>query len=117
MNWETVGSIFGIVATVGLLIVGGLLILVYGVVQTQKSTIEARGQRVDDLEKEVARLTAQVAQTAAENQVLRSVTTGEVHWRAIGEQLEHHHEEAQRHWGRDEELLEEIRDVIRRRQT
>lgn len=63
-------------------------------------------RRVTEAEKTIAR-------QAADIDALNRVVTGEVHWLALGEQLDEHHRQASEHWAQDEALLTEIRDTIR----
>lgn len=58
---------------------------------------------------------AEVAQLRVELGALGRVVTGEAHWVAIGQTLDHHHEEAQAHWVTGENLLTEIRDLLKDR--
>lgn len=44
------------------------------------------------------------------------IATGEVHWQAISDVLEHHHKTAEDHWKTERALLDEIRDILRRPQ-
>lgn len=54
--------------------------------------------------------------------VLESIVTGEVHWVALGQQLDEHHVDTKSFWERSEKqmthqehLLKEIRDALRTR--
>jgi hypothetical protein len=49
--------------------------------------------------------------------VLESVVTGEIHWVALGEKLDHHHNEAKTQWTAQAVLLGEIRDLLRDQRT
>lgn len=81
-----------------------------------KDEREARGSlqgRFDQQEKEKIDLAGKV-------RVLESIVTGEVHWVALGEKLDEHHEETKHFWTgakdhqrKQEDLLVEIRDALR----
>lgn len=83
-----------------------------------KDEREARASlsgRFDASEKENVELRSKV-------RVLEGIVTGEVHWVALGTQLDEHHTEArefwthaQRHQSTQEQLLVEIRDALRKR--
>lgn len=57
-------------------------------------------------EKKVTDLTNDVA-------ALQRTVTGEVHWIALGETLDHHHDEAKKHWEADEKMLADILAELR----
>lgn len=74
----------------------------------------------DDQSKEITLLKSQREEDKAEISKLKSdlsalsrVVTGEIHWKALGEQLDDHHAEAQKHWETQEGLLTELIDAIR----
>lgn len=81
-----------------------------------KDEREARNSlqgRFDQQEKEKIDLAGKV-------RVLESIVTGEVHWVALGDKLDEHHNEAKDYWTRaetrdthSETLLTEIRDALR----
>jgi hypothetical protein len=85
----------------------------------QRGRISALREQLKDSDDELVRKDRRL--TAAEGEVkqlktdlaaLARVVTGEAHWIAIGEKLDLHHGEAEVHWKRDEQLLEEIRDRL-----
>ena len=55
---------------------------------------------------------ATIASHASDLAALQRVVTGEVHWQVISDTLDHHHLAAERHWARDEDLLEQILDKL-----
>lgn len=65
-----------------------------------------------ELEAHKVRSDAKIAQLETDLAALSRVVTGEAHWVAIGHKLDEHHEQAETHWARDEQLLEEIRDRL-----
>jgi len=69
--------------------------------------------RLREVEREKARV--KVQDVEAENAILRSALTGEVHWQAISEMLDHHHETAAHHWDVVERRVEEILQELRSR--
>jgi chromosome segregation ATPase len=66
--------------------------------------------KLTDVETDNARLRADLS-------ALQRVVTGEVHWVALGEQTQAHHDAAVAHWQQDEQILREIRDSMRQLQT
>lgn len=76
--------------------------------------IEAQRGEIDDLKQDRAEDRTLITQQANDIRVLQSVVTGEVHWQAISDLLDHHHAEAQQHWTTAEAVLTEIRDTLRR---
>lgn len=74
----------------------------------------------DDQSKEITLLKSQREEDKAEISQLKSdlsalsrVVTGEIHWKALGETLDSHHSEAQKHWEIQEGLLTQLVDTIR----
>lgn len=64
--------------------------------------------RADRLEKALIDARADLATTQTDLAALGRVVTGEAHWIAIGEQLDHHHKEAMQQWQRERDALERI---------
>lgn len=65
------------------------------------------------------RLSGEVGQLRDDNGRLRSdlealsrVVTGEIHWTAIGHQLDEHHTDSVQHWERHEELLKRMAEIV-----
>lgn len=88
----------------------------------QRGRISSLREQLDDSRKEVVDLDRRLGveksrgdQLATDLAALGRIVTGEAHWVAIGEKLDIHHAEAETHWTRDEKLLAEIRDEIRKR--
>lgn len=73
---------------------------------------DARSQ-IEDLKAGRSEDKATIAQQASDIAALQRVVTGEVHWLALGDTLDHHHQLAEKHWKRDEELLEQILHKLR----
>lgn len=76
-------------------------------------------ERLKDADEELVRVQRRHESAVAELKVVKAdlaalgrVVTGEAHWVAIGDKLDVHHDAAETHWARDEEILEEIRDRI-----
>lgn len=85
----------------------------------QRAAVTSLRERLKDSDEELARVNRRHDDAIAELEVVKSdleglsrVVTGEAHWIAIGDQLEHHHSEAVGHWSRDETILQEIRDRL-----
>lgn len=109
MNWET---ILPATLTVVLVVTAGLLGLQQGTVKTLRDTNQDLRDRRDDLEKENNLLEITASKLKAENDVLKSIVTGEVHWAALNDQLEAHHGQALTHWARVTQLLDKIVHVL-----
>lgn len=85
----------------------------------QRGRISALQGRLKDSDEELARKERRLTEAEAEVLTLKTdlaalarVVTGEAHWTAIGEKLDHHHEEAEAHWRHAEQIAEEIRDLL-----
>ena len=83
----------------------------------QRAHLTSLRERLKDSDEELARKGRRLDEAEAELLVVKNdlaalgrVVTGEAHWVAIGTKLDEHHEQAETHWARDEQLLEEIRD-------
>jgi len=50
----------------------------------------------------------------ADLEAVVKIATGEVHWQAISDILEHHHKTAEDHWKLERAALDEIREILRR---
>ena len=109
MDW---GTILPATLTVVLVVTAGLLGLQQGTVRTLRDSNQDLRNRRDDLEKENLGLETRVSKLAAENDVLKSIVTGEVHWAALNDQLEEHHKQAVDYWDRTGHLLRKIIEVL-----
>lgn len=122
---------FGNTLQVGLTVLtiaslGGLGLMRGTVVNLRENLRDARDEIADKdrrlLEAE-ARLTAQEARMSSQDDkihaqernivAISATVTGEAHWESIGHTLNDHHAEAVKHWRKDEQLLQEIRDAQR----
>jgi hypothetical protein len=78
--------------------------------------LERQDRRRERAEKELeaykANANAEVGQLKTDLAALARVVTGEAHWIAIGEKLDIHHDQAEAHWIRAEQIAEEIRDRL-----
>lgn len=70
-----------------------------------RAKIEEQRGEIDDLKKDRADDRALIAQLNSDLAVLRPLVTGEIHWQAISDMLEHHHETAEKHWATVEGTL------------
>jgi C4-dicarboxylate-specific signal transduction histidine kinase len=72
--------------------------------------------RIDELEKDVAKLSAEksaeIAELKSRNEVLTSMVTGEVHWRALAEAQDQLIRDAHKHWNVESESLEQVLDCL-----
>lgn len=89
------------------------LALQRGIVTSLREQVGDQKTRIDSLTAERGEDKATIARQASDIAALQRVVTGEVHWTAISDLLEHHHKAAQENWQRGESLLEEIRDNTR----
>ena len=77
-----------------------------------KELLEIADRKVDQLKEELIADKATIARQGSDLVALQRVVTGEVHWQAISDVLDHHHQSAERHWSRDEDLLEQILEKL-----
>lgn len=94
------------------LIATGLSGLTWGLVRTLRDAAGDLRARVKDLEVSRADDAKEMAKMAAENATLRSLVTGEVHWQAIADLLDHHHTEAQQVWNKVLPALQHIEQLL-----
>jgi hypothetical protein len=87
----------------------------------QRGWMVSLRERVDDLTKENTALKdgrvedkATIAQLTSDIDAVRRSITGEVHWQAISEVLDHHDAAAREHWEREEHILTQVRDALAR---
>lgn len=87
----------------------------YAKAQVEANTLIA--QMKSDYDTAIAALKSdsdsKVAQLTADLNALKRVVTGEVHWVALGQQLEEHHAEAMEHWQREEEAWGDVLALLR----
>lgn len=83
-------------------------------VSDARAKIEEQRGEIDDLKGDRATDRATIGRQASDIAVLQRVVTGEVHWQAISEMLDHHHDTAEKHWSSTEENLREILEELRR---
>lgn len=86
-----------------------------------RGTVTNLRERLGDSREEVVDLTrkrdadqARITVLEADLAALTRVVTGEVHWVALEQKLDTHHEQAEAHWVKAEGLLEVIRDEVRK---
>jgi regulator of protease activity HflC (stomatin/prohibitin superfamily) len=90
---------------------------------TRATNAELRTERTEDralIDTLRAEADAEKAKRQAEREAdkiqldaLAKVVTGEVHWTALGEHLDHHHTEAREHWTRAEDNTTEMLEALR----
>lgn len=85
----------------------------------QRGRISDLQGRLKDSDEELVRKERRLTEAEAEVLKLKTdldalarVVTGEAHWTAIGELLDHHHQEAEAHWANAEKIAREIRDRL-----
>jgi predicted nucleic acid-binding Zn-ribbon protein len=79
-----------------------------------REKIAEQRDEIDDLKEDRATDRATIKKQAGDISVLQRVVTGEVHWQAISEMLDHHHETAEKHWNNTEDSIREILHELRR---
>jgi septal ring factor EnvC (AmiA/AmiB activator) len=86
----------------------------------RKESTSLRDQR-DERDRQITELKAARSEDKTRIKDLETVVkiaTGEVHWQAISDLLDHHHATDQRHWEHNDDLLEQILEIlVRRRPT
>lgn len=102
MDW--LNALQGTLA-VALVVTTGLLGLQQGTVRTLRESNGDLRARREDQDKYVAEVEVKLSKCEAENEVLRTVVTGEAHLEALTHQLDEHHRESM-------EALVEIKDAI-----
>ena len=83
----------------------------------QRGIVVGLRERVADLTSENVDLKTGRAEDKTRIHDLEAVVkiaTGEVHWQAISDVLEHHHKTAEDHWKTERAALDEIREILRR---
>ena len=114
---ETVsGLLTTALAIVALATLAGLGLMRGTVTNLRENLGDARAE-IADKDRRLTALEKSDKQHQSELEALRRVVTGEVHWVALGETLDHHHSEAKGHWERDEATLNEILTELRRGRT
>lgn len=86
------------------------LALQRGVVVGLREQVGDSKTRIEFLEKERTEDKTLIATQSSDIAALQKVVTGEVHWLAISDLLEHHHRDSVEHWRDTKHLLTEIRD-------
>lgn len=88
----------------------------------QRGVVTNLREQLNDARSEITDLKTNRTETAADNARLKSdlsalqrVVTGEVHWLALNDLLDHHHKLTEEHWRVVEPVLTEIRDLLLRR--
>jgi hypothetical protein len=112
---DNLGGLLSAAAVILLLLSAAWGALQRSSVTTLREQLKDSRDHEQALKDERNELRVQVETLKSENDVLRRVTTGEVHWQAISDAQDHHHQLAEKHWRETERLLHEIRDQTRRR--
>lgn len=84
----------------------GMGVISYG---SRRALREANGDlraRLEDLEKADKSKTAQIAELRSRNEVLTSMVTGEVHWKALSESQDQFIRDAHKHWAEEVKALD-----------
>jgi len=94
---------FGAAAAVGLL--RGTVGELRARLEDERGNAESQRQQIQDLKLDNATLNADLS-------ALRRTVTGEVHWRAIEEKSDKHHEEAKAHWQEEKAARERQEEIF-----
>lgn len=89
------------------------LALQRGIVVGLREQVGDQKTRIDFLENGRTEDKATIARQTSDIAALQRVVTGEVHWTAISDLLDHHHKAATENWREAHSLLTEIRDDVR----
>ena len=112
---DDVGRLLNIaLAVVSIATLGGLG-YVRGRIGDLRDQLKDAREEIDDIDRRLTKVTGERDQLRTDLDALSRVVTGEAHLTALGDKLDEHHSQAETHWRRDEELLEEIRDRLPRR--
>lgn len=114
---DSLSGVLSVVLGITTVVAGGLVGLQIGSVRTLRSSNGDLRERVADLEKGRADDRAKNARLTADLDALGRVVTGETHLVALTHQLDDHHTEARTHWLRDETVLEQILEAIKRQES
>jgi chromosome segregation ATPase len=107
-------------AVVSIATVAGFSLQRGRVVSLRADLGDARGKiaeqrdEIDDLrsDRETDRQT--ISQQSSDIALLQRMVTGEAHWQAISDVLDHHHQSAERHWSGTQSSLDAILEELRR---
>ena len=102
-------GVFGLIATVAAM----LAAVIWGNVQGLRSANADLRLRVTDLESSNLTLKAENVELKSSLRTLTQNISGEVHWEALSEVLEHHHRDAIQHWEKETGAITDMRDLIK----
>lgn len=85
-----------------------------GKIAKLNSDLAEADARATRLEKALADTRLELATATTDLAALGRVVTGEAHWVAIGQQLDHHHDEAMTHWTAEQDTLTRIAETLER---
>lgn len=85
-----------------------------GKISRLRGDVTESEERADRFEKLLLEARTELAQTKTDLAALGRVVTGEAHWVAIGDKLDHHHDEAMIQWKRERDALERIAVAVER---
>lgn len=109
---EDLGRLLNIVlAVVAVATLGGFG-YVRGRIGDLRDQLKDAREEIADKDRRLTTVSAEAKQLRTDLDALGRVVTGETHWVAIGDKLDDHHEKAEQHWTRDENVLREIRDRL-----
>jgi hypothetical protein len=115
--WNVVAAAAAVVAiatVAGLGLQRGYTVSLREQLGSARNQIDAQRAEIDELKRERVEDMAALARQSNDIAVLQRVITGEVHWQAISELLDFHHQSAESHATRIENSLGTILDELRR---
>lgn len=115
--WNVVAAAAAIVAiatVAGLGLQRGYTVSLREQLGSAREQIEAQRSEIDEMKRERVEDTSTIERQGNDIAVLQRVVTGEVHWQAISELLDFHHQTTEAHATRIETTLRSILDELRR---
>lgn len=116
-SWvQTLIAVAAIATVAGFGLQRGTVVNLRERLQDAKSELADANTKITELEALRVKDKAEFVEVKADLAALRRTVTGAAQWDAIATKLDQHHQEAIRHWEKDETVLEEIRDTLKGRQ-
>lgn len=115
--WNVVAAAAAIVAittVAGLGLQRGYTVSLREQLGSAREQIDAQRTEIDELKRGRVGDAATIERQGNDIAVLQRVVTGEVHWQAISDLLDHHHDLAEQHWVNTEQTMTQILETLRR---
>lgn len=107
-------AIVSIATVAGLSLQRGRVVALRGDLSDARGKIEEQRGEIDDLKVQREADRTLIERQRSDIQLLQRMVTGEAHWQAISDLLDHHHEQAEDHWKNTEQSLDDILAELRR---